>query len=43
MSDYQALPESVKQNYSYEQWVCFTDDEKAHLVQRECEPETFKD
>jgi len=43
MSDYLNLPESIKQNYSYEQYLCLTDLEKALLVQHECEPETFKD
>jgi hypothetical protein len=36
---YAALPESIRASYSEEQWLWFSDSEKAHLVQRECEPE----
>ena len=41
--EYDALPESVKQNYSMTQWLWLSDDEKANLLRTETEPETFED
>jgi hypothetical protein len=41
--DYDALPESVKANYSLLQYLWLSDDEKGRLVQTETEPETFED
>lgn len=41
--DYDALPESVKQNYSLLQYLWLSDDEKGQLLRTETEPETFED
>ena len=42
-TEYDALPESIKQNYTLSGWLWLTDTEKAHLMETECEPEKFKD
>ena len=41
--EYDSLPESVKANYSFLQWLWLSETEKAHLVERECQQETFED
>lgn len=38
-SDYDALPESVKAQYTFEQYQWFSGAEKANLVQTNCDPE----
>lgn len=42
-TEYDVLPESIRQNYSLLQWLWLSDDEKGRLVQTETEPETFED
>jgi len=42
-SEYDALPEAVKANYSMLQYLWLSDDEKGRLVQTETEPETYQD
>ena len=37
--DYDALPEPVKQLHPFESWQWLSGEEKARLVQDECEPE----
>lgn len=41
--EYDHLPESIKQNYTLTQWLWLSDNERAHLIQTECEPERFED
>lgn len=41
--DYDALPESVKQNYSLLQYLWLSDEEKGRLLRTETEPETYTD
>lgn len=42
-SEYEALPEAIKNLYTLEQYLWLSDDEKARLVQTETEPEAFED
>jgi hypothetical protein len=39
--DYQALPESIRALYSFEQYLWLSDAEKSRLVQLECEPDSY--
>ena len=39
--DYDRLPRSIQGMYSRQQWLWLSDEGKAGLVQRECEPEAF--
>lgn len=38
---YDVLPKSIQCLYSREEWLWFSDREKADLVTNECMPETF--
>lgn len=38
--DYDALPESIKALYTFEQYLWLSDDQKGRLEQTETEPET---
>lgn len=42
-AEYDALPESIRMVYSYEQYLWLSDREKAHLIQAETEPEQYVD
>lgn len=37
--DYEALPEPIKLGLTREEFMWLTDDQKATLVQQECDPE----
>ncbi len=37
--DYDELPESIRMNYTREEYLWLSDYEKSTIVQRECEPE----
>jgi hypothetical protein len=37
--EYSELPESIRMNYTREEYLWLSDHEKATIVQRECEPE----
>lgn len=39
LGEYDKLPPAVKQFYSPNQWQFLGDDEKARVVQSECDPE----
>lgn len=39
MSDYDALPEAIKEAYTEQQYLWLSDAEKARLIQTETEPE----
>ena len=39
MSDYDQLPEPIKAIYKPYEWLWLTDEQKANLIQQECEPE----
>jgi hypothetical protein len=41
--DYQALPESIRAYYSFEQYLWLSDLEKARLIQTETEPDSYDD
>jgi hypothetical protein len=42
-AEYEALPESIRLIYSYEQYSWLSDYEKAHLIQTETEPDQYVD
>ena len=37
--DYQLLPEPIKQIYSRAEYLWLSDEQKARLIEQECEPE----
>lgn len=39
--EYEALPESVKQIYTPQQWLWLSDADKGNLMRNETEPESF--
>lgn len=42
-AEYDALPEPIRMLYSFEQYLWLSDDQKAHLIQVETEPEQYVD
>lgn len=41
--DYQALPESIRAYYAFDQYLWLSDAEKARLLQAETEPDSYDD
>ena len=37
--DYEELPECIRQYYSRSEYLWLSDNQKAHLIESECEPE----
>lgn len=42
-TEYEALPEAIKNLYTLEQYLWLSDTEKGRLMQTETEPESFED
>lgn len=43
LAEYEALPESIRAYYTYEQYKWLSDAEKARLLQTETEPDQYDD
>lgn len=39
LTEYEQLPEGIKMVYSFREYTCMTDAQRATIVQDECEPE----
>jgi hypothetical protein len=42
-AEYDALPEAIRWNYSWDQYQWLSDTEKARLIQTETEPDQYVD
>lgn len=43
LAEYQALPECIRQSYSYEQYLWLSEADKGRLLQSETEPDLYED